>query len=93
MEQVLLEHFALLRHRWYMLDKFLETRDQEHVSVDKIGMQHDANELQRNTNSTVARPRLFFCPAVTIIDEYAEEVCSASQNRAQCNAALEQGFA
>ena len=33
-----------------MLDTFLETREQEHVSVDKIGMQHDANELQRNTN-------------------------------------------
>ena len=33
-----------------MLDTFLETREQEHFSVDKIRMQHDANELQRNTN-------------------------------------------
>ena len=50
MEQVHLECFAVLKHRCYMLDTFLETRDQEHVSVDKIGMQHDANELQQNTN-------------------------------------------
>ena len=50
MEQMHIKRFSVLRHRCYMLDTFLETREQEHVSVDKIGMQHDANELQRNTN-------------------------------------------
>ena len=52
MEQVHLERFAVFRHCCYMLDTFLETREQENVSVDKIGMQHHANELQRKTNPT-----------------------------------------
>ena len=52
MEQVHLERFVVLRHRCYMFETFLESREQEHDTVDQIGMQHDANELQQITNPT-----------------------------------------
>ena len=65
MEQVHLERFAVLSYRCYMLDTFLESREQEHVSVDKIGMQHHENELQRNINPTdecSSKTPFFFVP-------------------------------
>ena len=45
MKQVNFERFAVLRHLFYMLDTFLETREQKTWHVDQIGMRLDLNEL------------------------------------------------